>query len=47
MGWIKDYTGSYSGGRLLLAALGIIATGIVLILGRDAAPARIQSAAAE
>ena len=37
MGWIKDHTGSYSGGLLLLAALGIIAMGIVLMLGRDEA----------
>jgi MFS transporter, ACS family, tartrate transporter len=35
MGWIKDHTGSYTGGLLLLAALGFIAMGIVLILGRD------------
>jgi ACS family tartrate transporter-like MFS transporter len=35
MGWIKDHTGSYAGGLLLLAALGIIAMGIVLILGHD------------
>jgi D-galactonate transporter len=35
MGWIKDHTGSYAGGLLLLAALGLIATGIVLGLGRD------------
>jgi hypothetical protein len=34
MGWIKDHTGSYAGGLLLLAALGIIAMGIVLMLGR-------------
>ncbi len=33
MGWIKDHTGSYAGGLLLLA--GIIPTGIVLMLGRD------------
>jgi len=37
MGWIRDHTGSYSGGLLLLAALGIIAMGIVLMLGRDEA----------
>jgi D-galactonate transporter len=33
MGWIKDHTGSYTGGLLLLAALGILAMGIVLLLG--------------
>jgi ACS family tartrate transporter-like MFS transporter len=35
MGWIKDHTGSYAGGLLLLAGLGIIAMGMVLTLGRD------------
>jgi len=37
MGWIKDQTGSYAGGLLLLAALGIIAMGAVLMLGQDEA----------
>src|ERR1700682_3509232 len=45
MGWIKDHTGSYSGGLLLLAALGLIAMGIVLILGHDEAPKRTTVAA--
>jgi ACS family tartrate transporter-like MFS transporter len=40
MGWIKDHTGSYNGGLLLLAGLGIIAMGIVLTLGRDETPQR-------
>jgi D-galactonate transporter len=40
MGRIKDHTGSYAGGLLLLAALGIIAMGIVLMLGRDRASER-------
>src|ERR1700761_7489132 len=35
MGWIKDHTGSYTGGLLLLAGLGIIAAGIVLSLHHD------------
>jgi MFS transporter, ACS family, tartrate transporter len=35
MGWIKDHTGSYMGGLLLLAGLGIIAMGTVLTLGHD------------
>jgi MFS transporter, ACS family, tartrate transporter len=35
MGWIKDHTGSYTGGLLLLAGLGIIAMGTVLTLGHD------------
>jgi MFS transporter, ACS family, tartrate transporter len=47
MGWIKDYTGSYAGGLLLLAALGIVATGIVLMLGHDAAHDQTRTAAAE
>ena len=47
MGWIKDQTGSYAGGLLLLAALGIIAMGIVLMLGHDEALERAPSAAAE
>jgi len=47
MGWIKDQTGSYAGGLLLLAALGIIAMGIVLVLGRDEATERAPAAAAE
>jgi ACS family tartrate transporter-like MFS transporter len=45
MGWIKDHTGSYAGGLLLLAALGIIAMGIVLMLGRSEAPERTTVAA--
>jgi D-galactonate transporter len=35
MGWIKDHTGSYAGGLLLLAALGIIAMGILLMISQD------------
>jgi D-galactonate transporter len=46
MGWIKDHTGSYAGGLLLLAALGIIAMGIVLMLGHDD-PAERAPAVAE
>jgi ACS family tartrate transporter-like MFS transporter len=45
MGWIKDHTGSYAGGLLLLAALGIIAMAIVLILGHDDAAERAPGAA--
>jgi MFS transporter, ACS family, tartrate transporter len=45
MGWIKDHTGSYAGGLLLLAALGIIAMGIVLVLGHDDELERAPSAA--
>src|SRR3977135_267900 len=35
MGRIKDHTGSYAGGLLLLAALGIIAMGILLMISQD------------
>jgi D-galactonate transporter len=45
MGWIKDHTGSYTGALLLLAALGIIAMGIVLMLGHDEALEHAPSAA--
>jgi MFS transporter, ACS family, tartrate transporter len=47
MGWIKDQTGSYAGGLLLLAALGLMAIGIVLALGHDHALERAPLAAAE
>ena len=40
MGPIKDRTGSYTGGLLLLAALSIIAIGIVLMVGQDEVPDR-------
>lgn len=45
MGWIKDHTGSYTGGLLLLAALGFIAMGIVLVLGHHEANERATVAA--
>ena len=35
MGWIKDATGSFAGGLLLIAALAAIATVVVLVLGHD------------
>ncbi len=35
MGWIKDTTGSFSGGLLLIAGLAIIALVIVYLLGHD------------
>jgi MFS transporter, ACS family, tartrate transporter len=41
MGWIKDHTGSYTGGLLLLAGVGIIAVGIVLSLHHDDALERV------
>jgi MFS transporter, ACS family, tartrate transporter len=37
MGWIKDATGSFTGGLLLIAALAILAMVIVLVLGHDPA----------
>jgi ACS family tartrate transporter-like MFS transporter len=45
MGWIKDQTGSYAGGLLLLAALGFVSTGIALVLGHDEATQRAPVAA--
>jgi ACS family tartrate transporter-like MFS transporter len=45
MGWIRDHTGSYAGGLLLLAALGILAMGIVLMIGHDDALERVPAAA--
>jgi nitrate/nitrite transporter NarK len=45
VGWIKDHTGSYTGGLLLLAALGLIAMGVVLMLGHDDANERAMVAA--
>jgi D-galactonate transporter len=35
MGWIKDATGSFTGGLLLIAAIGVLAMVIVLALGHD------------
>jgi MFS transporter, ACS family, tartrate transporter len=35
MGWIKDATGSYTGGLLSLAAAGLVAAIIVLSIGQD------------
>jgi MFS transporter, ACS family, tartrate transporter len=37
MGWIKDATGSFTGGLLLIAALAMVAMVIVLVLGHDPA----------
>jgi MFS transporter, ACS family, tartrate transporter len=47
MGWIKDETGSYAGGLLLLAGLGVIAMAIVLTLGHDDAAERASAQAAQ
>jgi MFS transporter, ACS family, tartrate transporter len=47
MGWFKDHTGSYTGGLLLLSALGIGAMGIALLLGRNDATERTAVVAVE
>ena len=44
MGWIKDHTGSYAGGLLLLAALGIMAMGILLMMGHGKVPEHTAAA---
>ena len=38
MGWIKDATGSFTGGLLLIAGLGVLSMVIVLLLGHDRQP---------
>jgi MFS transporter, ACS family, tartrate transporter len=38
MGWIRDRTGSYAGGLLLLATLGMISMGILLVIRQDEVP---------
>ena len=35
MGWVKDATGSFTGGLLLIAGLAVVAMAIVLALGHD------------
>jgi ACS family tartrate transporter-like MFS transporter len=47
MGWIKDHTGSYAGGLLLLAGLGLIAMATVLTLGHHESPKPAPAPAAE
>ena len=47
MGWIKDHTGSYTGGLLLLAGLGVIAMGVVLSLSHNDALERAPAPAAK
>ena len=41
MGWVKDATGSFTGGLLLIAGLAIVAMLIVLALGHDHALERV------
>jgi nitrate/nitrite transporter NarK len=45
MGWIKDSTGSYTGGLLALAAAAVMAMIIVLALGQDPSLERVPNAA--
>jgi D-galactonate transporter len=45
MGWIKDATGSFTGGLLLIAALAIAAMAMVLALGHNTALERAPAAA--
>jgi nitrate/nitrite transporter NarK len=45
MGWIKDSTGSYTGGLLALAAAAVMAMMIVLALGHDPSLERVPNAA--
>jgi len=46
MGWIKDATGSFTGGLLLISALAVVAMIIVLLLGHDHALEKAPPAAA-
>ena len=46
MGWMKDHTGSYSGGLLLIAGCAVIALIIVLILRHDRRLERVPTAVA-
>jgi MFS transporter, ACS family, tartrate transporter len=45
MGWIKDATGSYTGGLLSLSAMGLLSMILVLVLGHDASLERAPAAA--
>ena len=47
MGWIKDTTGSFTGGLLLIAALAVAAMGIVLALGHNPALERAPATVRE
>jgi len=44
MGWIKDATGSFTGGLVLIAALAVLGAVIVLVLGHDPALERAPAA---
>ena len=45
MGWIKDATGSFTGGLLLISGLAVLAMLIVLVLGHDHALEKAPAAA--
>jgi len=47
MGWIKDETGSFSGGLLVIAALAVVAMVAVILLRHDRHLERVPAAAAE
>ncbi|MGB6541707.1 MAG: MFS transporter [Xanthobacteraceae bacterium] len=47
MGWIKDATGSFTGGLLLIAALAVAAMAIVLVLSHDPALEKTPAALKE
>jgi D-galactonate transporter len=47
MGWIKDATGSFSGGLLLIAGSAVVATVIVLVLGHNKELERAPGARAQ
>ena len=47
MGWLKDWTGTYTVGLLTLSAAGLMAMVIVLLLPHDTALERVQPERAE
>ena len=47
MGWVKDATGSFTGGLLLIAALAVAAMVIVLVLSHDPALEKTPAALKE
>jgi len=47
VGRIKDWTGTYTGGLLSLAAAGLVATAIVLVLEHDRSLEHVSDAAGD
>jgi hypothetical protein len=47
MGWVKDATGSFSGGLLLIAATVVLGVGVVFALGHDRELERTPAAMTE